>query len=163
MIDLDDLEELFDDLSIDGPTKEQLYQLYGIFLKDFKENPVLIRGVELKYNNNPSRHPVCRGKAMAFEHIITRESKYSGKRSFDHERTNRIHWIRPILENADDFRIKHFEEVNHDGENQLFYWYEEKDFVVIIREIQPDYLLITAYSVDKDMKYGLKKQYERCK
>jgi len=74
MIDLDDLEELFDDLSIDGPTKQQLYQLYGIFLNDFKKNPIFINGTELKYNANPSRHPICRGKVMAFEHIITRES-----------------------------------------------------------------------------------------
>jgi len=50
--------------------------------------------------------------------------------------------------------------VNHNGENQLFFWYQEKDFVVIVREIQPDYLLITAYSVDKETKYGLKKHFE---
>ena len=138
MTDLDELEDLFDDLSIDGPTPKQLYELYGIFLDDFKKNPVVINGVELKYNGTPSRHPICRGKAMAFEHIITRESKYSGKRNFDYERTNKIHWIKPIIENVSDFRIKYFEEVNHDGENQLFYWYQEKDFVVIVREVKPD-------------------------
>lgn len=160
MTDLDELEDLFDDLSIDGPTPKQLYELYGIFLEDFKKNPVVINGVELKYNGTPSRHPICRGKAMAFEHIITRESKYSGKRNFDYERTNKIHWIKPIIENVSDFRIKYFEEVNHDGENQLFYWYQEKDFVVIVREVKPAYLLITAYSVDKDSKLGLKKKFD---
>lgn len=163
MIDLDDLEELFDDLSIDGPTKQQLYQLYGIFLNDFKKNPIFINGTELKYNANPSRHPICRGKVMAFEHIITRESKYSGKRNFDRERTNKIHWIKPVILNVDDLRIKYFEEVNHDGNKQLFYWYAEKSFVVIIREIQPDYLLITAYSVDKESSKSLKKGYDRYK
>ena len=161
MTDLDELEDLFDDLSIDGPTKEQLYHLYGIFLEDFQKNPVIIKGVELKYNNSPSKHPICRGKAKAFEHIVTRESKYSGKRNFDYERTNKIHWIKPIIENAGDVRIKYFEEVNHNGENQLFYWYQEKCFVVIIREIKPDYLLITAYSVDKYTNGNLKKSYDR--
>lgn len=161
MIDLDDLEELFDDLSIDGPTKQQLYELYGIFLNDFKKNPIFINGTELKFNANPSRHPICQGKAMAFEHIITRASKYSGKRNFDPERSNKIHWIKPVILNVDDVRIKYFEEVNHDGENQLFYWYQAKSFVVLIREIQPDYLLITAFSVDKENQQSLKEGYNR--
>lgn len=160
MIDLDELEDLFDDLSIDGPTSEQLYQLYGIFLEDFKRKPIFINGFQLRYNGKPSRHPICRGKALTFEHIITRESKYSGRRNFDNERANKIHWIKPIIENVDDFRIKYFEEINHDGENQLFFWYESRDFVVIVREIQPDYILITAYSVDKNERGRLKNKYE---
>jgi hypothetical protein len=135
MIDLDDLEELFDDLSIDGPTSKQLHRLYGIFLKDFKNDPIFIHGIQLKYNANPSRHPICKGKAMAFEHIITRKSEYSRNRNFDPERANKIHWIKPVILNVNDFRIKFFEEVNHDGENQLFYWFQEKSFVVIRLEV----------------------------
>jgi hypothetical protein len=160
MIDLDELEDLFDDLDFDGPNKQQLYDMYGIFLNDFSKNPVVINGKPLKYNSNRSKHPICPGKAQAFEHIITRESKYSGKRNFDFERANKIHWIRPILESAKDKRIKYFEEVNEEGENQLFYWYEEKMFAVIVREISPDYLLITAFSVDKEERFNFKKRYE---
>lgn len=152
IIDSDDilgtLEDLFDDLSIESPTVEQLYQMYGIFLNDIVKNPIMIGGTELSYNRNISRHPVCRGKMQAFEHLITRESKYKGKRDFDRERANKIHWIRPIIVNASDARIKYFERLNDRGYNQLYYWYEERGFMVIVRELKPGLILITSFSVD---------------
>ena len=83
---LDDLEDLFDDLDFDEPTPDQLYRMYGIFLNDIVNNPIVLNGKLLKYNRKKSKHPVCRGKAQAFEHIITRESKISGKRDFDREK-----------------------------------------------------------------------------
>lgn len=157
---LDALEDLFDDLEIDGPTPNQLYQLYGVFLNNIVNNPIVINGIELSFNKNRSKHPVCRGKLQAFEHVITRESKLKGKRDFDHERANKIHWIRPIIENVTDARIKYFERINDDGYNQRFYWYEEKGFIVIIRELKPDYFLVTAFSVDTYEKPKYKRYYE---
>jgi hypothetical protein len=159
-MELDDLEDLFDDLGFDEPTPDQLYQMYGIFLNDIAKNPIVLNGRMLKYNSNRSNHPVCRGKAQAFEHVITRESKISGKRDFDRERANKIHWIRPVLLNASDVRIKYFERVNDKGQNQYFYWYQEKSFIIIIREIQPDILLITSFSVDNLERYKFKKWYD---
>jgi len=147
-MDLDDLEDLFDDLDIEGPTSSQLFTLYGIFLNDIAKKPLVVNGQQVQYNNAKSRHPICVGKALAFEHIITRESKYSNKRNFDPIRANKVHWIRPIIENAGDPRIKYFERVNDKGFNQLFYWYPEKEFIIIIRMIKPNYLLITAFCVD---------------
>ncbi len=157
---LDALEDLFDDLEIDGPTPNQLYRLYGVFLNDIVNNPIEIDGVELSFNRNISRHPVCRGKLQAFEHVITRESKLKGLRDFDHERANKIHWIRPIIENVTDARIKYFERIHDTGYNQRFYWYEEKGFIVIIRELKPDYFLVTAFSVDTYEKPKYKRYYE---
>lgn len=160
MIALDDLDDLFDDLGFDEPTEDQLYQMYGVFLNDIVRNPILIDGKILRYNNNRSRHPICRGKAQAFEHIITRKSKISGKRDFDRERANKVHWIRPILLSVNDVRVKYFERINDKGQNQLFFWYEEKSFIVIIREIQPDLVLITSFLVDKLEKGKYKKWYD---
>jgi len=160
MSSLDDLEDLFEDLSIDGPTSEQLFIMYGHYLDDIVKNPIFLDGVKLTFNRNASRHPLCKGKHQCFEHIITRESKISGKRNFDRERANRVHWIRPILENVNDTRIKYFESVNADGENQRFYWYSDKGFIIIVREINPDLLLITSFSVDKIESGSYKKRYE---
>ncbi len=160
MSSLDDLEDLFEDLSIDGPDKIQMFTMYGHYLKGIVNNPLVIKGITLTYNSNPSKHPVCRGKHQCFEHIITRASKHSGKRNFDRERANKIHWIRPILENVNDTRIKYFEAINDDNENQQFYWYEEMNFVVILRELNPNLLLITSFSVDKEERYGFKKKYD---
>lgn len=162
MISLDELYDLYDDdLSIDGPNSDQLYEIYGIYLRDIVNNPILINGKPLKFNSNRSRHPICSGKHLCFEHIITRESKYSGKRNFDRERTNKIHWIRPILENVGDSRIKYYELVNDDGQNQLYYWFQEKGFIIIIREINPDLLLITTFSIDDTEINKFKMQYEK--
>jgi len=156
---LDELSELFDDLSIDGPNAEQLFKMYGIFLNDIVKRPIVINGVPLSYNRNISKHPICRGKLQAFEHIITRESKYKGIRDFDCERANKVHWIRPIIENVSDSRIKYFERINEGRFNQQFYWYEAKGFIVIIREIKPDLMLITSFSVDIHEKTKFKNWY----
>lgn len=152
---LSDLDDLFDDLTMSGPTTDQLYKLYGIFLNDIKINHIIIKGVPLSYNRNISKYPVCKGKLKAFEHLITRGNDYTGKRDFDPARANKIHWIRPIIENVSDPRIKYFECLNDDGYNQQYYWYQEKHFIVIIREINPELMLITSFCIDKneDLKF----------
>lgn len=157
--ELGELSNLFDDLSIEGPNPEQLFRMYGIFLNDIVKVPIIINGVKVSYNRNISKHPICRNKLVAFEHIITRESKLKGKRDFDRERANKIHWIKPIIENVNDPRIKYFERVYIDGVNQQYYYYEVKGFLVIIRELKPDLLLITSFSVDMSEKNKYKKWY----
>src|SRR5699024_3097057 len=106
-------------------------------------------GEKIIVNPNQSRHPLCRGKEQTFEHIITRKSTYSGKRNFDRERANRIHWIKPIIENCNDIRIKYFEAYNDKEQLQYFFFYQEKDFIVIIRQLPTGNMLITAYCVDE--------------
>ena len=151
---LDELDDMFDNLSIDGPDDNQLYQMYGVFLNDLTKNPMVINGKKLMVNRSKSINPICRGKMQGFEHIITRENKLNGKREFDRERANKIHWIKPIIENCGDARIKYFEAINDEGFNQQFYWYEEKGFIVIIREKNPNLILITSFFVDRG--YGAK-------
>lgn len=160
MIDLDDLEELFDDLGFGEPTTEQIFKMYGIFLNDFVRNTLYVKGREVRYKTNPSIHPLFRGKHGAFEHVVTRQSKIRGKREFDQQRANRIHWIRPILENLDDDRIWYFEKENEDNENQEYYWYESKNFLVILKPIEPDVFLVTSFYVDTEKKKQLKRWYQ---
>jgi len=157
--ELDKLEDLFEDLDYNEPTPEQMYKMYGVFLNDFVKNPININGDNLKFNKSKSRNPICRGKFQGFEHIITRKSKLSGKRTFDKRRANKIHWIRPIIEYVKDDRIIYFERINDKGFNQQFYWYNEKQFIVIIRETQPEYFLITAFVVD-DSNNKYKRYYD---
>lgn len=67
-MNFDELEILFDEdeMSIDGPTKGQLYQMYGIFLADFHKTTLLHKGKRVMFNNNPSKHPLFRGKFQGF-------------------------------------------------------------------------------------------------
>ncbi|HZL11560.1 MAG TPA: hypothetical protein VFC65_16375 [Prolixibacteraceae bacterium] len=146
---LDELEDLFEDLDVEYPSTAQSYRMYGIFLTDFIKNPMLIDGKRLKVNENSSKHPLFKGKPEGFVHLVTRESKYSGKRNFDNQRANRIHWVKPLLENASNFNVKYFERINDKGFNQRYYWLKKKDFLVILREIVPDVLLVTSFCVDE--------------
>lgn len=156
--ELTQLDDLFYRLDIDEPTSEQLYEMYGVFLRDFVNEPIIIKGKALAFNKGKSKNPLCPNKYIGFEHIISRKSS-SGKRVFDRERANKIHWIKPIINNAHDHRIKYFEEINDKGYNQLFYWYEEKEYVVILRELNPNIILITSFSVDTTYKISLEKSY----
>lgn len=158
--ELDILEDIFEYLDLDDPTEEQLYELYGIFKRDMIDEPIFINLVQLDYNKKRSRHPLFRGKPEGFEHICTRESKHSQRRNFDPERANKIHWIKPVIANKDDNRIKYFERLHYTGQNQQYYWLKDKDYVVIIREITVKLQLVTAFKVDELNRNDFKRWYE---
>lgn len=145
---LDIVEDLFDYLDIEGPDNAQMYRLYGVFKKDMITAPIYVNGVQVAYDKRRSRHPLFRGKPTGFEHVCTRESKHSGKRNFDPERANKIHWIKPVVHYKEDARVRYFERIHANGKNQQYYWLHEKDYVVIIREITNNLQLVTAFKVD---------------
>lgn len=157
--ELDIIEDLFEYLYLDGPTRDQMYTLYGVFKKDMIDEPIYINGVQVAYDKKRSRHPLFRGKPTGFEHICTRKSKHSGKRNFDPERTNKIHWIKPVVNFKEDPRVRYFERLHAKGKNQQYYWLFEKDYVVIIREITNDLQLVTAFKVDAIEKIKFKNWY----
>ena len=163
MIELEDLEELIDDLAFDHPCDNHLDLLYTTFTTHFAAETLKVDGVQLKINKAPYSKVPFRGKMETFVHIITRENKLKGKREFDRERANRIHWVRPILTYSNLVAIKVFRRQHANRQWQQFFWYEEKNFVVIVREIQPHFLLITAYCVDKSNKSQFKRWYQEFK
>lgn len=149
-MEIEEFELLFDDadMNIDGPTKDQLYCMYGIFLSHFHNTPFIHRGRRVTFNTNASKHPLFKGKYQGFEHIVTRENKYNNKRQYDRDRANRIHWIKPILNNWKAPFVSYFEKENKDGKLQYFYWVQSLNFIIILRQLTPDLLLVTAYCVD---------------
>lgn len=150
----------------DGITEvdsDKIAKLHTIFHHDFFENSVSIDGVPLtikpylyknsKRDNLPSDFEKYYEK---FVHVITRTIKSSKQkmasniREFREERANRIHWIKPILENRDDKRITYFQNIEDDGTIRDYYWYRGKQYLVIVEYIRPDYTLITGFCVDAD-------------
>ena len=162
-MELEELEDLFDDLEIDMPTQEQLNKIYGIYLRDLAHFGLTYEGKRIIVNNalvkNKAEGCFVR-KQKTFDHIITRKSPYSGKRSYDRDRANKIHWIKCIIENSDNPLIKKIEEEN--GRTVLL-WYEKKNYVVVLKEKKPDYLLVTGYCVDASEQIRFKKLYEAYK
>ncbi len=146
---IEDFELLFeeDELDIEGPTPDQLYKMYGHFLNDFHKTPLIHRGRKVVFNTKLSRHPQFRRKFEGFVHVITRKSNYTDKRQYDRYRANRIHWIKKILDNWENGLITYFERGEAE-ELQYFYWAQPLKFLVILRELTPDLLLVTSYCID---------------
>lgn len=158
--ELDVVEDLFDYLDLNGPDAQQMYKLYGVFKKDMIDEPIYINNIKLAHNKSKSRHPLFKGKPEGFEHICTRKSSYSKKREFDPERTNKIHWIKPVVLFKEDARVCYFERLHANGKNQQYYWLHEKNYVVIIREITTKLQLVTAFKVDSLEKPKFKNWYK---
>lgn len=149
MIELDDLEPLFDEMPIE-PSAEIKDQLFAIFKTDFIDNPLLVRGQCVKIISHHSNMPGFRQYPETFVHVITRKSKLSGKRSFDRERANRIHWIKNILLQSTDPRIKFFKFKDEQNILKDHYWFEDLDFMIVLKPVSPETMLISAFCVDND-------------
>ncbi|WP_294586708.1 hypothetical protein [uncultured Bacteroides sp.] len=150
-MELEDLEDLFEDLDAAVLKTEQLHRIYGIYLNDFVHSDLFFEGKKVIVNTGlvrSKREGYFVNKQISFDHIVTRENKYSGKRQYDKDRANKIHWIRVIIENCTHPSIKMFEKVDRSGNRNILLWYEEKNYVVILREKRPDLFLVTGYCVD---------------
>ena len=160
---LDVLDDLFENLHVDGPDENQMFDLYNIFIRDMVTTPIFIEKKQVDFDKRNSNHPLFKGKPVGFEHICTRESKHSGKRNFDPERTNKIHWIKPVIYNCQDNRIKYFERLHYNGQNQRYFWFQSKKYVVIVREITINLQLVTAFKIDKTEENRFKQWYQQYK
>lgn len=162
-MELEDLEDLFEDLDIDTPTKEQLHKIYGIYLNDFVVSGLYFEGKKVIVNNDivrNKREGYFLNKQKSFDHIVTRENKYSGKRQYDRDRANKIHWIKAVIENYMHPLIKTFEKIDVNGCRNILLWYEAKSYVVILREKQPDIFFVTGYCVDSIEQGRFKTEYK---
>lgn len=165
-MELEDLDDLFEDLDINNPTKEQLYKMYGIYLDDFVHSTLYFEGRVVMVNNaivRDKRDGCFIRKQKTFDHIITRKNKYTGKRQYDRDRANKIHWVRTIIENSTNPMIKRFEQIDEEGKTAILLWYKDKDYVVILKEEKPDLLLVTGYCVDATERGRFNSEYEAYK
>jgi hypothetical protein len=160
MIDLSELDVLIEDLSFDYTDKE-INQIYEVFKRDFIDNPVVIDGKAIKIILAKSKIPEFKAYPETFVHIVTRKNLYSGKRNFEPERANRIHWIKEILLQKNDSRIKYFEWLDENRIMKEHYWYEEGKFMVILKKVSKDLMIVTAFCVDEIEKRKYKYRYEQ--
>jgi len=148
MIQLEDLETLYDDNLPLEPDEDLKDELFEVFKTDFIDNPFLVDTSKVKIIHAKSKLPGFTKYPETFVHIITRKSTISEKRSFEPERANRIHWIKPILLQKADNRVKFFKFTDEDGVLKDHYWFQEMDFMIVLKPISKDVLIITAFCVD---------------
>lgn len=156
--------------------KEKILLLHDLFCKDFILGTVLLDNKNIKVKTYPYNRASkdnlpdwYNGLNEKFVHIITREVKENSRknsrkiREFRSERALRIHWIKPILENCNDKRIRRFKCREYSGREREYFWFV-KGYMVIVEFINPEVALITGFCVDQDnQSYYLRKYQDRIK
>jgi hypothetical protein len=145
-MELFELDDLISGLGID-PIDNDLYKLYSVFKRDFEDQQLIINGLKVKVILTSSNVLGYESYPETFVHLITRKGN-SGKRVFDRHRANKIHWIRCILENRNEDEITFFQYPEPDGILRDYFWYKDGDFLVIMEQITPDYLIVTSFHID---------------
>lgn len=155
------LQPYFDcELSVEDMDK--ILELHERFRNDVLIQKVNLDGAELIVKPYPYNRS-CRdglpewfdGLLEKFVHVITRDAKENRRktsktvREFRSERALRIHWIKPILENASDKRITRFRYIENSGREREYFWYRAKEYMVVVERINPNYALITGFCVDQ--------------
>lgn len=151
---------------------DKIKALHEVFYNDFFVEGVYVDGEKVKvkpykYSNSkkdglPEEYTSLIEK---FVHIITRNVKSSSWKSapkireFREERANRIHWIKPILQNSSDKRITHFKHIEDDGKEREYFWYRGKQYIVILEHLDPNFDLITGFCVDAENQPYYQKKY----
>lgn len=150
--------------------------LHDKFCEDFIGGSVMLDDKRVKvkpyvYNGAHKDHlpEWYNGLTEKFVHIITREKKETKQKSskkireFRSERALRIHWIKPIIENCNDKRIRRFKCLESAGNEREYFWFL-KGYMVVVEFINPDIALITGFCIDQDNHaYYMRKYQNRIK
>lgn len=161
-MDLFNLDDHIPGLGID-PSAEHLEELFQLFKADFLDNEFYLNGCKVMIDVRKSKEKGYEKYPHTFVKIITRGVK--GKRCFDKKRANKIHWIKPILENKDTEDVTCFQFLEADGKTRDYFWFKEGFFLVIMEKIKPDYVIVSCFHIDDDrnQKYYEDKYTKRVK
>ena len=141
-----------------GNSEAYLEAVYTIFKEDFIDSKPTFQGIRFSLK----RHPLFQDKEATFWHV-TSEGRQETERTPDFRRCERICWLRPIIENAEDPAIKVWEN-ERKGEKRICLWLEIKEYLVILAKRDGYVLLWTAYLVTQPhQQRKLQKEYEAYK
>jgi hypothetical protein len=129
--------------------------LYEYFKQDFIYTKPKFNGEELALKKYPLRD----NKEATFYHITTK-GEDEENRIFEIERCERIRWAKSILE-SDYIGLKIWENKRKNKKNILI-WFDEMEYIVIIRKMPTYKMFWTAYPVtEPHRKIKLQKEYEK--
>jgi len=127
-----------------SPWKESTYNiLYNLFQVDLIRSRPVYRGNKILVPRE-----IEDGKERIFWHLTARKDLKSGERLPDLRRSERLLWIKPILENSGQPEVLDWD--NNEGKKvKTYVWLKEYDFIVILKKLKNDRrLLITAYYIE---------------
>ncbi|MCX5991269.1 MAG: hypothetical protein NTZ04_02910 [Chloroflexi bacterium] len=132
--------------------------LYRLFQKDFVESQPVYKGQTVWIF--PEKED---GKEKIFWHLTTRDEKEAGERLPDLRRSERLPWVRPMLNQTERPEALAWDYEEGDGTVKTYVWLENYDFVVILKKYpNTSRRLITSFWVEYgNAKTKLRKKYER--
>ncbi|MDR9769511.1 hypothetical protein [Acetomicrobium sp.] len=136
--------------------RKTYYELYQIFRNDFILSKPLFCGKKVFIF--PEMED---GKEKIFWHLTTRDDKKAKQRLPDLRRSERLPWIKPIIDNflAPEILVWDYEEASKDI--HTYFFFEKGDFVVILKKCNKRLYLLTAYWIEYNhQKTKLIKKYE---
>ncbi len=129
-----------------GDPVAYINHLFEIFTRDFISSTPTFRGRKVFHDGNDDG-----GKPHAFVHITTEEGRETGNRELCLRRCERIAWIRPIIENADDTAVLVWDKEQQTPKGwktRTYLFLEQENFLVILEEKSKGHFMITAIYVD---------------
>lgn len=147
-----------------GGNNDTYEMLYSVFCQDFVGPRPRYAGHQVWYYPDMED-----GKEKIFWHLTSREEKAKpvprrmrhivgaaqqpAQRYPDLRRSERLPWVRPLIENATQPVVLAWDYQEGNGDIHTYVWLKDSDFVVIMKKY-PDgrRRLITSFYVDKDYK-----------
>jgi len=127
-----------------GEWERFLVKVYELFERDFKKSRPSYRGLPLEYDSR-----IEDGKEAVFWHLTSQYDAKTGNRQLDLRRCERIPWPRPIIEHSQDKQLSVWK--NRRGiEIRILLWFEEMDYLVVLKESPNTVILLTAYCTDRE-------------
>lgn len=129
---------------------EQIDKFYKIFTNDFIDNTLVIQGKKIKIAPINSKVAEFKDYNETFYHIVTRDTSHG--RIYTAARANRINWIKPILENSESKSILYYKWKDDKNICKEHFWFFKRDFMVVLKPLSSDLMIVTAFCVDGDDK-----------
>lgn len=113
-----------------NPWTEKSYDsLYVVFRRDFINNQPNYRGYVVFIF--PEQED---GKEKIFWHLTSRDDKETGERLPDLRRSERLPWVRPMIDNTLQPEVWDWDYEEGDGTIKTYVWLKDFDFVVILKK-----------------------------
>jgi hypothetical protein len=118
--------------------------LYKIFHNDFIANKAYYCKIPVGFDRNKEN-----GKEKTFWHVTTRDDKHNSERLPDLRRSERLPWLKPILENSTKPEILAWEYTEGDGAINIYVWLKDHDYLAIMKKTKKGgQILLTAYWIE---------------
>jgi hypothetical protein len=147
-------------LDLDGPWEDVLNRLYNVFKRDFIDNQVSCRDLQIIYD----KRKIDDKKEEGFWHLITKNDRKLG-RIPDYERAKRLPWVKPVIQNYSSPDLKVWDYPEKKNRVRMYLWLEHFDYAVILEKNRGKrkhlLTLITAFYVEGWKKKDLMRRYQK--